>query len=327
MAISLKCKCGATLTVTAAMAGKLGTCPRCGKTMRIPKEVASAAAVKPEAAGQAAVEGTSSIAPPAREADARAVAPLPATPEVKGRLPVSEPRIEPPQTEPLAQESESAKQAAAEAVSEAASAEVEPAEEAPVYPINMRWPTSRVPLVLAAAGVLVIAAVILLSIYLLPEIERQREQRERGATEQVQLEKYVNPAYNYMLKIPPEWARVETGTPDKVLLKSKSGPSEIIFEVRAGAEKLDDELKALSDEAGKEPGFHEENWWGNDSASNGKPWQYVYLFDKDGDRWRAVLRTFKLRDKWMVVTFRAPLANYQKNNKEFEGIYGAAELQ
>lgn len=42
MSVSVKCKCGAALGVTAQMAGKMGTCPKCGKTMRIPKEVAAA---------------------------------------------------------------------------------------------------------------------------------------------------------------------------------------------------------------------------------------------------------------------------------------------
>ncbi len=39
--IKVKCKCGATLQVNPDMAGRLGTCSKCGRTMRIPRELSA----------------------------------------------------------------------------------------------------------------------------------------------------------------------------------------------------------------------------------------------------------------------------------------------
>jgi len=37
--IKVKCKCGATLQISPEMAGRLGTCSKCGRTMRIPSNI------------------------------------------------------------------------------------------------------------------------------------------------------------------------------------------------------------------------------------------------------------------------------------------------
>ena len=46
--IKVKCKCGATLQVSPDMAGKLGTCSKCGKTMRIPHDLHAKTAEAPK---------------------------------------------------------------------------------------------------------------------------------------------------------------------------------------------------------------------------------------------------------------------------------------
>ena len=46
--IKVKCKCGATLQVSPEMAGRLGTCAKCGKTMRIPHDLHAKTAAAPK---------------------------------------------------------------------------------------------------------------------------------------------------------------------------------------------------------------------------------------------------------------------------------------
>jgi hypothetical protein len=49
MALKVKCKCGAVLAVGPELAGRLGTCLKCGKTMRIPLKLPGTPGVSEEA--------------------------------------------------------------------------------------------------------------------------------------------------------------------------------------------------------------------------------------------------------------------------------------
>jgi len=318
MAVTLKCKCGASLTVTVAMAGRMGTCPKCGRTMRIPKEAAKVAVPPAVEKKPAAAEP-----PAAKPAHPPAARPAPVRPQPNGTEapPVHEPIIEAAPAMPGEAEVEAAPvepvPAAAEVVPE------KTGEEAPLYLVNIRWPKSRVPLIVGIVCIVVLAGIIAAAFILMPALKRQKAEDARRLLEETAEENYVNKTYGYGLRIKPPWKREEGGSDEKVVVRGKRDPAEIDFEIKPGSTDTTAFLKSLSDEASKEPGFQKEAEWGKDSTLNQQPNYFQYRYSEGGKGYRVVLRVFKLGDRWMVVTFRAPLEDYQRIEQQFEELYAS----
>ena len=243
MTVSVKCTCGATLVVSAEMASKAGTCPKCGKTMRIPKEVATAGET--------------------------------------GRYPD----------------------------------EAAPADEMPPHTTDLRWPSARlVPLLLAGLGVMVLIAVVVAAIALGPSLAR-----DPGEPKQITAEDYVNPKYGYRLVVPAAW-QIADRDPDNLVLQGRADSAETTVAVRRGPENMNEFVEGLIAEAEKEPGFGDRNWNRKDRY-NRSTCELTYSYGKDDERRRAVVRTFRHDEAWLVLTFRASSADYQRALQEYEDVF------
>ena len=243
MTVSVKCKCGATLVVRAEMAGKTGTCPRCGRTMRIPEKVA--------AAGET------------------------------GKYPDG----------------------------------TVPADEMPPYTADLRWPGARIgPLLLAGLGVMVLIAVVVAAIALGPSLAR-----DSGEPKRITAEEYVNPKYGYRLVVPAAW-QIADRDPDNLVLQSRVDSAVTTVAVRGGPEDMNEFVEGLIAEAEKEPGFGDRNW-NRKNRYNRSTFELTYSYRKDDERRRAVVRTFRHDEAWLVLTFRASSADYRRALQEFEAMF------
>ena len=248
MTVTVKCKCGATLTVKADMAGRMGTCPRCGRTMRIPE----------------AVSGD--------------IGPRPGRPHP---YPYGSVRV-----------------------------------QGGPSPVHIRWPRAIVgPLAMAAAGVLVLATVVVAAILTIPLHSEEPEHEELIAARE-----YLNPKYGYRFVVPAAW-KIAEENPDNLILNGRSDSSIVSVEVRQGGENSREFLEALSAGLREQAGFKIERKWSRQGGLNRRPFQLVYAYEKDGERWKAMVRVFRFEGRWLVITFRALKADYRLGLREFEEMY------
>lgn len=325
MAVNLICKCGATLTVTADMAGKMGACPKCGKVMRIPKE---AAAVVPKPAPKARKPAREKHAPAQAETPAPKVEPPSAPPEALAKSAgIAEPPVKAAAAAVPAKEP--AQEQALETAPEIAAPGAEQPAQAPLYPVNIRWPRkTRVgAIVIAGVSLVALAAAIIFATTYIPRILKEREEKKIALTAENKSEEYVNAKYGYRLTIPAEWTKADGGSDEKFVMRGPSGKPEITFEAKQGTESSNEFLDALTANAAKEDGFQKEEPWSAPRelavAGSKVGYQFVYSCDSGGTRWRAMVRTFRFRDKWIVVTLRAPLADYQRAENQFKDVYSS----
>lgn len=325
MAVNLMCKCGATLTVTADMAGKMGACPKCGKVMRIPQE---AAAVVPKPAPKARKPAREKHAPAQAGTPAPKAEPPSAPPEAPARSAgIAEPPIKAAAASAPAKEPGPPQEQAIEAAPEIAALGAEQPAQAPLYPVNIRWPRkTRVgAIVIAGVSLLALAAAIIFATTYIPKILKEREEKKIALTAENKSEEYVNAKYGYRVIIYAEWMKAEDSADDKLVLRGRSGASEISFEAKPATELINQFLGALAANAAKEDGFQKEEPWSAPRelavAGSKVGYQFVYSYDSGGTRWRAMVRTFRFRDKWIVVTLRAPLADYQRAENQFKDVY------
>lgn len=302
MAMKLTCKCGAALVVKPEMAGKIGTCPKCGAAMRIPKAFAQA---KP---------------------------PGPAAP-VEAVVAEAAPKPQPAPSEPF--EAPVAEAAPAQAAGQVLDAEIVEAgaeEEAPLYPVNIRWPSSRLlPMVFLVVGVLILLGVAAAAIFWLPKLINKPVPPPPP-----QAEAFVNKTYGYSLTIPPDWNRTAESNDDKVIILNDNGKARATFEVKDLApdkKKWTSKalMEAISADAAKDNPQGEKPKWANRMEirleSNGVAFEMKYEYAGEGGPWRAVYRLCKLGDKWLLVTFREPTNDDRNITNGFDSIYSSFQRE
>lgn len=176
-------------------------------------------------------------------------------------------------------------------------------------PVNVHWP-SLAPgfLVMAGMGLTVIIAVVAAAIFVLPAPPKDSTARAAAVD-------YVNPRHGYRLVVPEAW-RIADDNPDNLVLQGRTDSAEMTVSVRRGTESMNESAAALRREAEREPGFADYDWKCADIY--GYPtFQITYSYSKD---WRALARTFRAGEKWLVITFRASAPDFPRDMREFEDV-------